>query len=513
MATPRILCAPRLFLAAAIMAVAATAEPTAAQTPVPLQGEVILKTAVATFAGPTGVRATSSPLSIRLTWVCPAGATGYEVYGTPRGGGTIRLNQTPIGSQCYQDLALSINPDPRLPAPSPSYISSFTHQGLAPGMEFGYVVRALYPTGYGDSGLLMVTASLWPAPTGFVASLAGRSAALRWGQVSGVSGYLVFRRTEGQRGFQQIATQPAGATTFNDTMILPPGQHAYYVQGVQGEPTAAATLEPGPWPAPGNFGLTIADRTASLSWGPIPGGPGFLIFKQAPGQASFQQLTPAPIATLAYQESALTLGTHRYYVQAVGGQASPALSVIAGRPTGVDVAIYPGKGTVDFKWTGTANADVIALMRAPSPAGPYTDVTRKGNVARNEWARDDRATVGATQYYKIVAVYLASGPMESEVLTATIPVGPQGITNLRAVSNSPGTATISWTCDPQATGYGALRGKVGSPNDWIPFTMTKPCEFTDTNLWNGATYNYVITGKYADRNTSTSAGVSVTIAP
>jgi len=503
-----------LPVAAVIAALSAT--PAVAQRAqlVPLKKDAMLKTAVVARTGPTGLRAGPTPTSIRLTWNCPQGATGYEVFATPTGGAPVKLTQAPLTNPCYQDLTLSIPREPRFPAPTqPVYITSFTHVGLAPAAEFVYVVRAVYLDGFGDSQPLTARAALWPAATGFVASLNGRSASLQWNPVAGAPGFLVFRKLEGQSVFQQLSAVPQTTTTFSDNTILLPGQHAYYVQTVSGQPTLAATLMLPPWPAPAGFGVTLSGRTASLTWGAIAGAPGYFVFRLAHGQSGFQQIATPPSGVTAFQDNALPLGTHQYYVQAVNGSASPTLSVVAGRPSGASVAIYRGKGTVDFNWSGTTDANVITLMRAPSPGGPYIDVTKEGNLARNSWARDDGATVGVTQYYKIIAVYYAFGPLESDVLAATIPVGPQGITNLVATSPGPGTVKISWTCDPEATGYGALRGKGYEAMDWIPFVMTKPCEFTDTGLWNGATYRYTITGRYPDRNTSTSAGVSVNIAP
>ena len=465
-------------------------------------------------APPTALRAGPTPTSIRLTWTCPPGATGYEVYATPKGGATVKLTPTPITLQCYQDLSGSIQRDPRVPAPvQATYLSSFTHTGLAPGAEFAYVVRALHPDATGDSDPLTAVTSLWPAPAGFMVSLAGRAATVRWNQVAGPSGYLVFRKSNGQTAFQQVAAVPPSATSYNDPTTLPPGQHGYYVQGVSGEPSIVSSVSLPAWPAPAGFGVTLAARVASLVWAPIVGAPGHLVFRKLQGQPGFQQIAALAPGAGSFQDPGLPLGSHQYFVQALQGDPSPTVAVVAGRPTNVAVSIYRGKGTVDFSWGGTDDANTMVLMRAPSPGGPFIDVTKKGNTARNQWARDDAAQVGATQYYKIVAVYIPGGGMESEVLPAAIPIGPQGITNLTATSPGPGTVKLKWTCDPEAIGYGALRGKGNEAMDWIPFTMTQPCEFVDTGLWNGATYRYTVTGRYPDRNTSTSAGVSVALTP
>jgi hypothetical protein len=248
--------ASRTLQIAAVLA-ALTASPVAAQRPVPVRLDGVSRQRLVFLtdpgARPTGLRAGSTPTSIKLIWNCPQGATGYDVYATPRGGVSIKLTPTPLTLQCYQNLSLSIPNDPRLPAvpgaaAQTSYMTSFTHVGLTPTAEFAYVVRALHPNGVADSDPFTVRA-LWPAPSGFMASLQDRSASLRWNPVTGPAGYLVFRRMEGQSGFQPMTAAPLAATSFNDNTSLPPGQHAYYVQAVNGEPSATATVLLGAWPA------------------------------------------------------------------------------------------------------------------------------------------------------------------------------------------------------------------------------------------------------------------------
>lgn len=512
MSTTRILPINTALLAAL------AASPLAGQVPIKVRADLLGRRLTPVEAGPavTNLRAGPTATSIRLSWTCPAGASGYEVFATPTGGAPVKLTQTPIGPQCIQDLSLNIKPDPRFPAPTqPTYITSFTHTGLAPVVEFGYVVRALYPTGFTDSQILTARTSLWPAPAGFGASLSGRSATLRWNPASGPSGYLVFRRLEGQSAFQQIATLPPSGASYSDNTILPPGQHGYYVQGVTGEPSATATLALPAWPAP-TLTAALSGRTANLTWNPIPGAPGYLVFRQSSGQSAFQQVTAAPVAMASFQE-ALPVGTHQYYVRAVGGDPSAAVSVVPGRPQNATASVYRGKPTVDFHWGGTDDASSITLMRASSAGGPF-GLTPSITNAQKNGVRDEAAQVGATQYYKILAAY-QSLVLESDVLTATIAPPPKGITNLLGTSPGPGTIKLTWTCDPEATGYSLLRGKGTEAMDWIrpagsqiPLVITA-CEWTEANLWNGATYRYTIVGRYADRNTSTDAQVSVTIAP
>jgi hypothetical protein len=55
---------------------------------------------------------------------------------------------------------------------------------------------------------VVVTLGPWPAPAGFAANIAGRSATLAWQPIPWATGYLVFRQLDGERAFQQITATP-----------------------------------------------------------------------------------------------------------------------------------------------------------------------------------------------------------------------------------------------------------------------------------------------------------------
>ncbi|MFN0180926.1 MAG: hypothetical protein ACKVZ0_19145 [Gemmatimonadales bacterium] len=232
-----------------------------------LDKPVVQKTSAVVGTPPSNLRALPSPTSIRLTWTCPSGATGYEIFSGANGGTPVRLATTTL--QCHQDLSPQLNVDPRLPAPAPVYISSYDHAGLAPATAFVYVVRALYPDGYSDTGPLTTQTELLPAPTGIVIDLiGGRMARVGWKQVPGVSGYHVYRKLAGQSGFELVTTfgpVPPGSYEHLDMTYLPGGQHAYYVQAVGGAPSVAATVTL----PPAISAEQLENGTVHLTWAPV----------------------------------------------------------------------------------------------------------------------------------------------------------------------------------------------------------------------------------------------------
>jgi hypothetical protein len=174
---------------------------------------------------------------------------------------------------------------------------------------------------------------------------------------------------------------------------------------------------------------------------------------------------------------------------------------------------------------------MIKIFRSPALNAAYYDITsqtdgvRAGDATTFGFSRYRHATVGATEYYKIAAFY-PSGVMESDPIAATIPLGPVGPTNIRAespaktdryISSGQGSVWITWTCDPEATSYSAMKGKTGSGVEWIMDSRGFPlkiygCAMLDI-FWPGAIpiWDYKIVGNYNDPDTSSEGWVTVPI--
>ena len=472
-------------------------------------------------APPTSVRAGATPTSINLKWICPPEATGYEVFATPTGGAQVKLTPTPIGPQCVQDFAVTLQSDPRLPAPTTTaYLSGFNHTGLRNGSEYTYVVRALYANGaMGDAAISARTAA-WPVPTNARASATPSSATLSWSATAGAVGYHLLRQLAGEAALRQITTMPIVATSHVDNGLPPNVAFTYVVRAVF--PDGAQTDSPPitgqtpPLPAPMSFQARAVDQVVSLSWGAVSGATGYHVFRQRQGEPSFAQITAAPIVTTTFEDRGLPLAqTHRYYVQAVNGLPAAALSVVPGRPVDLIASASRGNPGVSFRWSGTTSAKSIAFTRAPSAAGPFV-LTRLASNELKNWATDYEGVVGATNYYKFIFSY-ETGLVESDVIAVPIGPAPAGITDLTATSPGPGTAVLRWNCAPEAKHYTIMRGKATEAMAWIkdpstgrPLQITK-CEFTDSGLWNDTRYRYQVIANYGD--TSLTWYIEVTIAP
>jgi hypothetical protein len=376
-----------------------------------LDKPVLQKTSAVALPPPSNLRALPSPTSIRLTWTCPSGATGYEIFSGAKGGTPVRLATTTL--QCHQDLAPQLNVDPRLPAPAPVYISSYDHTGLAPATEFVYVVRALYPGGYSDTGPLTMQTELLPAPTGIVIDLiGGRMARVGWKQVPGVSGYLVYRKIAGQSGFQLVTTTgplPPSYYEHLDYTYLPGGQHAYYVQAVGGAPSVAATVTL----PPAVSAEQLENGTVQLTWAPFydnNGKPFYLVTgppTNTPIRVDDTRLSVPnlPAGPATWQVTAMLQDGSQAYSR---GSVSASLTVVRARYRLVAEAIRVATETADkplsedgvFDEVFVASFAERYLRPSPATGGGMTLVERQpvqvshvhGDVAN--WRPSDRVQAG-----------------------------------------------------------------------------------------------------------------------
>jgi hypothetical protein len=164
----------------------------------------------------------------------------------------------------------------------------------------------------------------------------------------------------GQSAFQPVATTPPSATAWTDP-LLPPGQHQYFVKAVNGTPGTPVSLTMPPWPGPTNVSVTEASNAVTVNWEPVQGVTGgYLVFRQRQGEATFSQITPAPLqpvrsrfgrSVMAHQDAHPGMGQRvNYYIKAVDGDPSAVASLLTttARRTGFDPAIHGFQFVNDF---------------------------------------------------------------------------------------------------------------------------------------------------------------------
>jgi uncharacterized protein (TIGR03437 family) len=128
---------------------------------------------------------------------------------------------------------------------------------VAAGQSYSYdtagrLVRVAYAGGGGatyqydaaDNLLAVVPLGLRPAPSGVeVTRLSPSSARITWTADSGATGYVIERRRPGTWEWQEIATVPAGTTTFIDPNLEPGVEYSYRVAALSADGKSAYSSE------------------------------------------------------------------------------------------------------------------------------------------------------------------------------------------------------------------------------------------------------------------------------
>ena len=248
---------------------------------------------------PAGVRAYAGDGRVLVCWPVVPGAVGYDVL---RASG-------PDGK--YVPIATGIVGPVSGSGPGRA---TYVDAAAANGTEYYYVVRSVNPTGRSASSLAArakpsseLSPGAPPAPARLAVTSSGHHhVALSWAASPGANYYSVWRTTlheDGVGGSYPLRTillddATTGATYTDDTPT--DGRvYRYYVEatgaGGTSGPSAAVTARPLPAPpakAPeslvGRWTKIRGGKAVTLSWSPVPGATGYVIYRSKGAGASFK---------------------------------------------------------------------------------------------------------------------------------------------------------------------------------------------------------------------------------
>jgi fibronectin type 3 domain-containing protein len=164
---------------------------------------------IALPAMPTGVSATADASSITVSWSSVSGAYSYYVYRSDSSNGTYNIVGSGIMSTNYMDNSASA------------------------GATYYYKVSAVSIFGIvGPQSTSPASATMLPAvPTGVTATGSTNTITVSWNQVSGATGYRVYRSNFSGGTYSQIAsvTVPINSFSYTDTGLSPSTTYYYKV--------------------------------------------------------------------------------------------------------------------------------------------------------------------------------------------------------------------------------------------------------------------------------------------
>ena len=454
----------------------------------------------AAVSAPTNLKVTEySDKAAKLSWSKVAGVTGYLVYYSTDNSNFTKLKT--INSQST---------------------TSYTVGGLTAGKAY-YFALISYTDINGKitkserTSSLKITAtssSLVPAPSNLkVAEYSNSAIKLTWTKASDVTGYYVYRSTNGKK-YSKIKTLKASTTAYTNTSLTAGKKYYYSIASYKNTSTGVAigpkssainitTTSSSSVPAPSNLKVAEYSNSAiKLTWTKAPDVTGYYVYRSTDGK-KYSKIKTLKAYTTAYTNTSLTAGKKYYYSIASYKNTSTGAVAIGPKSSAVNALTisssklsYPSgfavkevaTDAIKLVWNKSSNASGYYIYRSidnknfskikalPSSSTSYTNTA---------------LYLDTTYYYKIASYVNSNGSIglsdKSPVVSAKTTSTSVSFTSKTSTST---TITLNWDY-PSATGYQIYRLDINT-GKYVKIASTSAKSYTDKNLSSDRYYNYKV---------------------
>ncbi|MFC1934359.1 fibronectin type III domain-containing protein [Chloroflexota bacterium] len=463
--------------------------------------DVVITTDTVPPSVPAGLVANGGDEEISLDWNdnSEGDLWGYNVYRSTTGGGPYsQINGSPV-------------PD-----------SDYTDTGLYGGGTYYYVVTAIdYGNNEsGDSNQAGATATNAPpsAPDSFNATAGDELISLNWNDndETDLDGYNVYRSLTSGGTYNKINGTLLSTSNYTDTPLYGGGTFYYKVTAVDNvsaessfsDIVSALANDIAP-AAPASVNATGGDELITIEWTPGSEGDlwGYNIYRSDSTGEPYDQIDTVTAPTSNYTDTPLYGEVTRYYVvKAVdnGSNESPyspeanatTTDVTPAAPTGLSAEA--SSEAIILDWNDNIETDNIRYNVYRSPINNSSYSLHASLVTTSDYT-DSGLYGGRTYYYKVTAVDDADpvaleSAYSGEVNAVATDVAPSPPTSVNA-NNGNEEILLTWTesVEPDVVGYKVFRGTSSGNCTELIDTLGITDNYTDTPLYGGGTYYYVIT--------------------
>lgn len=410
----------------------------------------------AAVSAPTNLKVTEySDKAAKLSWSKVAGVTGYLVYYSKDNSNFTKLKT--INSQST---------------------TSYTVGGLTAGKDY-YFALISYTNINGKitkskrTSSLKITAtssSSVPAPSNLkVAEYSNSAIKLTWTKASDVTGYYVYRSTDGKK-YSKIKTLKASTTAYTNTSLTAGKKYYYSIASYKNTSTGAVAIGPkssavnaltissSKLSYPSGFAVKeVATDAIKLVWNKSSNASGYYIYRSIDNK-NFSKIKALPSSSTSYTNTALYLDTTYYYKIAsyVNSNGSIGLSAkspaVNAKTTSTSVSFTSKTSTsttITLNWD-YPSATGYQIYRLDINTGKYVKIASTSAKSYTD------KNLSSDRYYNYkVRAYLVSGgittysPYNSVSVKTCLPA----VKDFKAVSQTYYSVKLSWTKQNGAVNY------------------------------------------------------------
>ena len=468
----------------------------------------------AAVSAPTNLKVTEySDKAAKLSWSKVAGVTGYLVYYSTDNSNFTKLKT--INSQST---------------------TSYTVGGLTAGKAY-YFALISYTDINGKitkserTSSLKITAtssSSVPAPSNLkVAEYSNSAIKLTWTKASDVTGYYVYRSTDGKK-YSKIKTLKASTTAYTNTSLTAGKKYYYSIASYKNTSTGAVAIGPkssavnaltissSKLSYPSGFAVKeVATDAIKLVWNKSSNASGYYIYRSIDNK-NFSKIKALPSSSTSYTNTALYLDTTYYYKIAsyVNSNGSIGLSdkspAVNAKTTSTSVSFTSKTSTsttITLNWD-YPSATGYQIYRLDINTGKYVKIASTSAKSYTD------KNLSSDRYYNYkVRAYLVSGgittysPYNSVSVRTCLPA----VKDFKAVSQTYYSVKLSWTKQNGAVNYEIYQLSPDSQVYKLITTLNSDAtSYMVDNLTVNTTYKFRIRSVSSNKSYSDYSTLSIT---
>ncbi|HJI32405.1 MAG TPA: lectin like domain-containing protein [Lachnospiraceae bacterium] len=339
------------------------------------------------LAEPAVTGASNITSGVQVKWSQVTGATGYIVYRKGAGKGWARIADIKDGS--------TVN---------------YTDTTAASGTTYTYTVRAYNKDTMSDwnstKSLMRISDTTLTGASNITSGVH-----VKWSQVTGATGYIVYRKGAG-KGWGRIADIKSGSTvSYTDTTAASGTTYTYTVRAYNG-----STM--GDWHSAKSL-MRLSDTTVSgasnitygvqVKWSRVTGATGYIVYRKGAGKGWGRIADIKSGSTVSYTDTTAASGTtYTYTVRAYNGSTMGDWHSTRSVKRLSDpklTSAYKVSGGINVRWTGVTGATGYIVYRKSGSGswGRIADIKSGSTVSYT-----DRTAKAGTTYTYTVRAYSGS---------------------------------------------------------------------------------------------------------